>query len=145
MSPILFVQRTNVPSPNGTNCNTHYEPISAQQKQCLHEEFGMTLSGQVSCFVIFVIGNNSLIFRSYCSIFSCSLWCFLSISQTIDGICDTIKCFDSNHWGNSNMLAHGVLQFLSNSRPWYKSSNYFQKDSVGLGAESLFTFVFHHF
>jgi hypothetical protein len=51
---------------------------------------------------------------------------FLSIMQTIDGIFDTIQSFNYSQFGNSytlGSLAHSFLQFLSNTRPWYKSNN----------------------
>ncbi|KAM0879775.1 hypothetical protein ACQ4PT_034002 [Festuca glaucescens] len=46
--------------------------------------------------------------------------------KTIDGIVETIQCFNSSELGITNKLenlSHDVLQFLSNARPWYRSSN----------------------
>jgi hypothetical protein len=66
---------------------------------------------------------------------------YLFLYQTIDGIIDIAQSLNSSQLGNNNLLqrvAHSVLLFLSNSRPWYISSN-----TVPIGIGVLFLCLFH--
>ncbi|KAM0918182.1 hypothetical protein ACQ4PT_008815 [Festuca glaucescens] len=105
--PRCYLNKTNVSNTNAMHCGTYCDPMSEQQKQALHEEFGFSLSG-----------------------------------KTIDGIIDIVQSLNSSQLGNNNLfqsLAHSVLQFLSNARPWYISSNTIPTDTPVAFASNAFT------
>jgi hypothetical protein len=59
---IDFFQKPNVSNKNTVHCGTHFDAISEEQKQALHEEFGFKLSGKVPQYHYFLIYSLLVIF-----------------------------------------------------------------------------------
>jgi hypothetical protein len=75
------VQGTNVGSNDCITCGTNCEPMSTKQKQILHENFGMNLSGQVSLlFVRFCVSQSHTKVHAYIFLYSFLIF-FLSFAD----------------------------------------------------------------